>query len=99
MARDEAVRELAHGHVQHGKTRHVALNALAVQPNVGAGDDEHVVALERRAELGAFVITEPVGGSKTNTSAADGDVWAEMVGIDMPGQANSVARDVVQLYR
>lgn len=46
-----------------------------------------------------FFITEPVGGDKTNTSAADGDVWAEMVGIDMPGQANSVARDIVQLYR
>jgi len=46
-----------------------------------------------------FFITEPVGGDKTNTSAADGDVWAEMVGIDMPGQANSVARDLVQLYR
>ena len=46
-----------------------------------------------------FFITEMVGGDKTNTSAADGDVWAEMVGIDMPGQANSVARDVVQLYR
>jgi hypothetical protein len=46
-----------------------------------------------------FFLTELVGGDKTNTSAADGDVWAEMVAIDMPGQANSVARDVVQLYR
>ena len=46
-----------------------------------------------------FFLTELVGGDKTNTSAADGDVWAEMVGIDMPGQANSVARDIVQLYR
>ena len=40
-----------------------------------------------------------VGGDKGNPSTADGDVWAEMVGIDMPGQANSVARDIVQLYR
>lgn len=46
-----------------------------------------------------FFITEPVGGDKTDQNAADGDVWAEMVGMDMPGQANSVARDIVQLYR
>ncbi len=46
-----------------------------------------------------FFLTEPVGGNKTNTAAADGDVWAEMVAIDKPGQANSVARDLVQLYR
>jgi Flp pilus assembly protein TadG len=46
-----------------------------------------------------FFITELVGGDKTDQGAADGDVWAEMVGIDMPGQANSTARDIVQLYR
>ena len=46
-----------------------------------------------------FFITEPVGGNKTDTTQADGDVWAEMVGVDMPGDADSTARDVVQLYR
>jgi hypothetical protein len=46
-----------------------------------------------------FFLTEPVGGSKTDVGAADGDVWAEMVDIVEPGTANSVARDIVQLYR
>ncbi len=46
-----------------------------------------------------FFLTEPVSGDKTNAAAADGDVWAEMVGIDMPGNLNSTARDIVQLYR
>ncbi len=46
-----------------------------------------------------FFLAEPVGGDKGNTAVADGDVWAEMVRIDKPGEANSVARDLVQLYR
>ena len=46
-----------------------------------------------------FFLTEPVGGDKNNTAVADGDVWAEMVRVDKPGEANSVARDLVQLYR
>jgi Flp pilus assembly protein TadG len=46
-----------------------------------------------------YFLTEAVGGDKTDTSQADGDVWAEMVGIDMPGDLNSTARDIVQLYR
>jgi len=46
-----------------------------------------------------FFLTEPVGGDKGNPDEADGDVWAEMVGIDMPGDASNTARDLVQLYR
>ncbi|MGH6854925.1 MAG: TadE/TadG family type IV pilus assembly protein [Aestuariivirga sp.] len=46
-----------------------------------------------------FFLTEPVGGDKNNANVADGDVWAEMVGIDMPGDASNTARDIVQLYR
>jgi hypothetical protein len=46
-----------------------------------------------------FFLTEPVGGDKTDPTAADGDIWAEMVGIDEPGSASSVSRDMVQLYR
>jgi Flp pilus assembly protein TadG len=59
----------------------------------GSGNKLPVIAFAK------FFITEKVSGDKNNTSEADGDIWAEMVGIDMPGQANSVARDVVQLYR
>jgi len=46
-----------------------------------------------------FFITQPMGGDPGDASAADGDVWAEMVGIDAPGNTNSVARDIVQLFR
>lgn len=62
----------------------------------GSGNELPVVAFAR------FFLTEPVGGNKDDASEdtdADGDIWAEMVGIDMPGEANSVARDIVQLYR
>ena len=46
-----------------------------------------------------FFLTEPVSGDKNNASVADGDVWAEMVGIDEPGDASNTARDIVQLFR
>ncbi len=72
-----------------------ALNSSAQYGPIhgGSGDLLPVTAFAR------FFLTEPVGGDKTNTSAADGDVWAEMVAVDLPGDANSVARDIVQLYR
>jgi hypothetical protein len=59
----------------------------------GSGNKLPVLAFAK------FFLTELVGGDKNNASVADGDVWAEMVGMDLPGQANSVARDIVQLYR
>jgi hypothetical protein len=46
-----------------------------------------------------FFLTEPVSGDKNNANVADGDVWAEMVDIETPGKADSIARDIVQLYR
>ena len=72
-----------------------ALNASSTYGPIqgGSGNKLPVVAFVK------FFLTEMVGGDKGNPSTADGDVWAEMVGIDMPGQANSVARDIVQLYR
>ncbi len=50
------------------------------------------------AAFGKFFLTEPVGGG-SNASTADGDVWAELVDISVIGQADGVARDIVQLYR
>ncbi len=50
------------------------------------------------AAFGKFFLTEPVGGGG-NSSSADGDVWAELVDISVIGQADGVARDIVQLYR
>ena len=49
--------------------------------------------------FGRFFLTEPVGGDRNNANVADGDVWAEMVGVEEPGTASSLARDIVQLYR
>jgi Flp pilus assembly protein TadG len=49
--------------------------------------------------FGQFFLTEPVGGSRNNVNGADGDIWTELVGLVEPGQANSVSRDMVQLYR
>jgi Flp pilus assembly protein TadG len=46
-----------------------------------------------------FFITQAVGGDRGNQNIADGDVWAEMVEAETPGKANSIARDIVQLYR
>jgi Flp pilus assembly protein TadG len=72
-----------------------ALNASGTYGPIhgGSGNLLPVVAFAQ------FFLTEPVGGDKNNTAVADGDVWAEMVRIDKPGEANSVARDLVQLYR
>lgn len=75
------------------------LNCLALDTSVaygpiqgGSSNKLPVVA------FGRFFITEPVnGGGNVNTS--DGDIWAELVGIEKPGAANSVARDIVQLFR
>ncbi len=50
------------------------------------------------AAFGKFFMTEPVSGGG-NASTADGDVWAELVQVDVIGQADGVARDIVQLYR
>ncbi len=55
-----------------------------------------------------FFMTEPMGGgngsnntqaNRINTNNTDGDLWAEMVGIDQPGDSTNTARDRVQLYR
>jgi Flp pilus assembly protein TadG len=50
------------------------------------------------AAFGKFFLTEPVSGGG-NASNADGDVWAELVDVSVPGQADGIARDIVQLYR
>jgi hypothetical protein len=43
--------------------------------------------------LGKYFATEPMGDPPDST------LWAELIEIVEPGQANSVARDIVQLYR
>ena len=44
------------------------------------------------AAFGQFFMTEPMGGAQDS-------LWSELVSIVQPGTANSVARDMVQLYR
>jgi Flp pilus assembly protein TadG len=45
--------------------------------------------------FGKFFMTQPMTGQ----NASDTTLWTELVDIVQPGQANSVARDMVQLYR
>ncbi|MFN4140911.1 pilus assembly protein TadG-related protein [Aestuariivirga sp.] len=83
-----------------------ALNASSAYGPIKGGSSNKlpVVAFAK------FFITEPVQSAnaanngkdpdrKSDETVADGDVWAEMVGIDQPGSADNVARDIVQLYR
>lgn len=82
-----------------------ALNASAAYGPItgGSGKKLPVVA------FGRFFLTEPVlsasassdGKDKQrgNQTVSDGDIFAEMVGIDEPGNGDGVARDIVQLYR
>lgn len=72
-----------------------ALDASTTYGPIRGGSGNKLPALA----FGKFFLTEPVGGDKTNTSAADGDVWAELVGLSKPGDEDGVARDIVQLYR
>lgn len=64
----------------------VILNCVA-QP-IGSGAATGLVP----AAYGKFFITEPMGSSQTS-------LMTELVGVDQIGAANSVAHDLVQLYR
>ena len=46
----------------------------------------------RAVAFGKFFMTEPMGGAQDS-------LWSELVDIVEPGSSNSVARDMVQLYR
>lgn len=49
----------------------------------------------RAVAFGKFFVTEPMQGS----SASDTVLYTELVDVAKPGEADSVARDIVQLYR
>ncbi len=70
-----------------------ALNASAEYGPIRGGSGNKLPT----AAFGKFFLTEPI--VKDNASTADGDVWAELVDIDVIGSADGVARDIVQLYR
>jgi hypothetical protein len=70
-----------------------ALNASATYGPIRGGSGNKLPV----AAFGKFFLTEPV--VKQSASTADGDVWAELVDISIIGQADGVARDIVQLYR
>lgn len=63
------------------------LNCRAAGLGPGAGGPYQSVA------FGKFFMTEPMGNPPDST------LWAELVDVVKPGQADSVARDIVQLYR
>jgi Flp pilus assembly protein TadG len=72
-----------------------ALNSSTTYGPIRGGSSNKLPVLA----FARFFLTETVGGDRGNPNTADGDVWAEMVGLEIPGQADSVARDLVQLYR
>ena len=63
------------------------LNCRAAGLGPGAGGPYQSVA------FGKFFMTEPMADPPDST------LWAELVDVVKPGQADSVARDIVQLYR
>ncbi len=63
------------------------LNCRGVGLDGGTGGPYQAVA------FGKYFMTEPMGNPPDST------LWAELIDIVEPGQANSVARDIVQLYR
>lgn len=63
------------------------LNCRAAGLSSGAGGPYQALA------FGKFFMTEPMGDPPDST------LWTELVEVVEPGQANSVARDIVQLYR
>jgi Flp pilus assembly protein TadG len=72
-----------------------ALNSSVTYGPIQGGSGNKLPVLA----FGRFFLTEPVGGDRGNQNSADGDVWAELVELETPGKADSVARDLVQLYR
>jgi hypothetical protein len=88
---DNPDRRIFHGALLNCRALDDPANGGPIQG--GSSGSLPVVAFAR------FFLTEPMGGDKNNASEADGDIWAELVGIDEPGEADSVARDIVQLYR
>ena len=62
------------------------LNCVAAELDSGAGGPYQAAA------FGKFFMTEPMPGSQDS-------LWLELVDVVEPGEANSVARDIVQLYR
>lgn len=49
--------------------------------------------------FGKFFLTEPVCPDNNWNCGGRGTIWAELIGVVEPGNSNSIAHDLVQLYR